>query len=127
MKTPKEIQEALSHCYGTESYYRVRSVPLFLLTDGVKTLCDMAECYWLLDIIASYQSGCRLDSMLKEMQFWKLVVSDHKGIVTCERDENDVAITQHIESTDFPLPEIKIWVQLADQNGTMVAMLPTEY
>jgi hypothetical protein len=35
------------------------------------------------------------------------------------------AITQAIEYTDFPLPEIDIWVQRSGED--MFALLPSEY
>jgi hypothetical protein len=60
--------------------------------------------------------------MLREIQFWKLKVNeDRSAILTCERDNDDVALTQTIEFTDFPLSEVKFYLTHS------VLMLPTEY
>ena len=111
----------LNHFTGTEKYHR--HFGGLLLTDGAKYLAENAECYWLFDVIASYQhtSKIRNDADLREMQFWTLTVQNGKGVVICERDTDDVVITQKISSTDFPLPKIKIYV------CGNVAMLPSEY
>ncbi len=57
---------------GTENYYRHSLVPNFLFTDGVKYLAENAECFWLIDIIASYQAMAKKDEALQAMQFWHL-------------------------------------------------------
>ena len=72
--------------------------------------------------------------MLRDMQFWKLVVKGGKGVLTCVADSGyDPAITQNIPFTDFPLDEVEIWVERGSypSNGGrmvagMVAMLPGE-
>ena len=62
------------------------------------------------------------DRMLREIQFWKLRVNpDNSAVLTCERDKDDVALTQAIEFTDFPLEEVKLYLS----NG--VLLLPSEY
>lgn len=119
-----------------------------VITEGVKSLADSAGCYWLLDIIASYQHITKKDNMLRDMQFWHLrpnkwegdpktllqyLAPDESGgkfdaHVTCERDTDNVAIAQQIIYTDFPFktaPEVKLYVQ---NNGScMVVCLPEEY
>ena len=39
-------------CNGTENYY-TNPYLVFKYTDGVKIFCDIAEAYWLLDIVNS--------------------------------------------------------------------------
>jgi hypothetical protein len=91
------------------------------LTDGVRFLAENAGAFWLLDVIASHQPRCRRDPMLRDMQFWTLKVNaDKSAVVTCERDEGDLAFEQRIERTDFPLDGVRVWVE----GG--VAMLPSE-
>lgn len=124
MKTAAEINEGLSQFTGTCHYYR--HSPRLLLTDGVAWLCNEAGCFWLVDIIASYQPQCRRDEMLAGIQFWTLKVNpDKSAVVTCDRDTNDTAIKQVIEYTDFPLPEIKLYC--AANGDEMVVLLPSEY
>ena len=126
MKTAEEIQSALAHCYGTQNYHRFSSLfRKHVLTDGVHMLCEMADCYWLMDAIASYHDAAQKDEMLRDMQFWTLTVTDGKATLICERDTNDVAFKQEIPYTDFPLDTIKFYVNRADED-LWVIMLPSE-
>ena len=60
--------------------------------------------------------------MLQQIQFWKLVVNDDRSaLLVCERDEGDVAVSQEIPFTDFPLKQVRLYFQ----NG--VVLLPSEY
>lgn len=119
MMTAEQLEQGMRHFTGTESYHRVTFG--LVATDGVKWLCENAECYWLLDAIASHQPDALKDPMLRDMQFWTLTVRDNTATLVCERDSGDVAIRQRIAYTDFPLPEVRIWVQRG------VAMIPNEY
>lgn len=108
---------------GSETFY-LHSSKRLSYTEGVKYLADHANAYWLIDAIASYQDSPQIsrDPMLKEIQFWKLRVSnDDSAILTCERDSDDIALTQKIEYTDFPLLGITLYLT------NSVLMLPTEY
>lgn len=116
-----ELEAALAQFTGTEQYHKFSYCSKLVITDGVKYLATKANCFWLLDIIASYQPKCNKDEMLKEFQVWTLKVNNTTGKVICERDTNDIAITQDIEHTDFPLPSIKLYCI----NG--VILLPSEY
>ena len=127
MLTASEIKSGLVQFYGTENYHRWS--PLFsghLLTDGVNWLCENADCFWLVDAIASYHAEAMKDEMMRDMQFWTLKVKDGKATLIGERDTGNVAFTQEIPFTDFPLDEIKIWVSRADPTN-MVLMLCGEY
>ena len=115
------IKNSLAQFTGTESYHKFSILSKLVITDGVKYLCDKASAYWLMDLIASYQSKCQKDEMLRDMQFWTITVNGSQAVVKCERDTNDVAFSQKIGYTDFPLDEIKLYCQ----NG--VILLPSEY
>ena len=158
MKTANEIQNELSQYYGTEGY-RFNSITKMagmVYTDGVKAMADLCGAWWLVDAIASHQPKAMKDPMLRDMQFWTLkripeepepglntlgaVLKTKNGgkrkpaaILICERDSGDVAIKQELEYTDFPLDEIKIWLEAGGtsfgdgvQRRVMVAMLPSE-
>lgn len=43
---------SLTEFTGTERYYRISRK--HLLTDGTKFLADQAQCYWMMDAIASH-------------------------------------------------------------------------
>lgn len=125
-----EIETMMAHANGTNGY--TRWSPLFrghVLTDGALALADMAGAHWLMDAIASYHGQVMLDPMLKDIQFWTFKLNDDKtsGVLICERDTDDVVITQEIEYTDFPLDEIRLYVSpMYDPDGHMVIMLPSE-
>ena len=66
-------KEALAHLdsfTGTAGYYRTH--PNLVITDGVKHLCENADCFWITDILSSYQNLCRQQESLRDMQFWTL-------------------------------------------------------
>jgi len=117
----QSIESNLPYFTGTEAYHKFSILSNLKLTDGVKYLCEKAQCYWLMDIIASYQNKCNKDEMLKYFQIWTLTVKNGEAVVKCERDTNDIAITQKIPYTDFPLDSIKLYCD----NG--VILLTSEY
>jgi len=127
-QTPEQLAEALAYFTGTEGYHRYW-LGITSLTDGVKYLADSAKCYWLLDAIGSYQPELakHTDTRLHEMQFWTLKVNaDKSAVLTCVADSGEPsAVRQRIESTDFPLPEIQIWVAIEGERK--IALLPSEY
>lgn len=129
MKTASEILDGLRQFNnGTNEWHRYS--PLFrniTLTDGTLWLAENAGAYWLMDAISSHQPRCLKDQMLRDMQFWTLKVNpDKSASLICERDSGNVAFTQELEFTDFPLLEIKLFVGPGPQN-TMTICLPDEY
>jgi hypothetical protein len=107
---------------GSENHYRHFTGLLY--TDGVKHLADDCKAYWLIDAISSWQISSKIknDPMLRGIQFWNLRVKpDNSAVLTCERDMNDIALTQEIEYTDFPLEEAKFYL------SSNILMLPSEY
>ena len=118
----QQIREGIEQFAGTTAYHRLSPLHGRLVaTDGVAWLCREANCYWLLDAIASYQPRALRDPALRDCQFWTLKVKDGKGTLTVERDRDDIAFKQDIEYTDFPLNEVRIWVESG------VALLPSEH
>jgi hypothetical protein len=126
VKNAAQIKEVLARFSGSESYHKFSPLSRLVVTDGVKWLADNAECYWLLNEIASYQHQCSKDAMLRDFQVWTLTTEqrsemNRRGHLKCERDTGDKKpIRQEIEYTDFPLDEIKLYVE----NG--VILLPSE-
>jgi hypothetical protein len=122
MSEQAALNEAdLAQFTGTEQWYQHALGILY--TDGVRHVAQQGGAYWLIDAIASWQfePDVRDDAMLQEIQFWKLVVNeDRSAVLTCERDTDDVAVTQELEFTDFPLRSIRLFLE----DG--VLMLPSE-
>lgn len=117
-KAALNLQEALRHFNGSETCYR-GGIPPIRFTEGVRYLAETAGAFWLIDLIASWQ----LDPKVRgcEFQVWSLVVTDGRAVATCHDDDKLIIASQRIEFTDFPLPEIKLW--LVDRT----LMLPSEY
>lgn len=114
----KLLKEGLANFTGTEEYF-THYLGRITYTEGVKYLADKTESYWLINIVASYQSG---EIKKIPFQLWTLTVKDEEGEVTMRNDnDNPVQIRQKIKYTDFPLDVIKLYLI----NG--VLMLPNEY
>ena len=115
-------QADLARFQGTENHYQ-QWLQRFNYTDGVKYLADTAQAHWLIDAIVSYQLDARVqtDEMLQHFQTWQLSVQENSGILTLLRDTNDPVLTQEIPYTDFPLVEIKLFL------NEELLMLPSEY
>jgi hypothetical protein len=77
--------------------------------------------YWLLDAIAIAQ---RFEKCVaaEGFQVWTLKVNDDRtASLVCDNGNDNIVYTQHIEFTDFPLDEIKLY--FTDN----VILLPSEY
>ena len=94
-----ELQQIMSYCYGTEHYYKIPTYS-FKYTDGIKTFCEKAGAYWLLDIV---ESVCRThkeihnDFILIELS----VNKDNQATITFE-DTKGIFFKQNIPFTDCP-------------------------
>ena len=95
-------QADLDQFYGTENYYHYLAG--LKLTDGVKYLADEAGAYWLLDIIASYQTDPKIRH--QPFQVWELKLSPdnattgkRRAVVTMKTDTGRPEMAhQEIES-----------------------------
>ena len=108
----------LDQFIGTEHYYKYLGI---MLTDGVKYLAEVGKAFWLLNIIASYQTG---EIKNVPFQVWTLKVDIEKqtGVVTMKEDTDEPnLVTQSLDYTDFPLDEISLWLI----DGILI--LPSEY
>ena len=94
-----ELQQIMSYCYGTENYYKIPQYS-FNYTDGVKTFCEKADAYWLLDIVASV---CRTYQQIhNDFVIIELSVNqDNKATITFE-DAKTTFYKQDISFTDCP-------------------------
>lgn len=111
-------KEDLNQFTGTEHYYNYLGIKL---TDGVKYLAEAGGAFWLINIVASYQTG-----KIKKIPFqvWTLKVDLEKktGVVTMKEDTGmPDLVTQNLEYTDFPLNEVSLWLI----DGVLI--LPSEY
>ncbi|WP_193200618.1 DUF6876 family protein [Nostoc sp. MG11] len=119
-KTAEELIADLEQFTGSEIVYR-HSLGMLRYTEGVKYLAQATQCYWLLDAIGSYQHRLGSNPRLREFQAWRLVVENKSGTLICEEDTDIEVLRQSIPYTDFPLPEITLYL------AQKVLMLPFEY
>lgn len=109
------LAQDLAHFTGSEHWYRHPLRRSHTYTDGVKFLADNAGAYWLIDKII-------VTAPADPFQVWNLTVNDDRSATLNLTDgDGDVLDVQNIEFTDFPLPEITLW--LVDN----VLLLPSEY
>lgn len=104
---------------GSENYY-CHKPSLILYTDGVKTLAEECQAYWLIDLIISHQSKRQVN--LERFQVWELKreKADQFFIKATDGNDNPVA-SQKIPFSDFPYDVATIWLV----DGCL--MLPCEY
>lgn len=120
------IEEIINNPCWTEKYYRFSPFPNApVCTAGVIQLAEAAGCYWLLDIIGSYQSSRKLD---KSFQVWTLEVYDDEkakkekcAAIVRGFNDQELIIKQKIGFTDFPLEKLKLYLM----DG--VILLPSEH
>jgi hypothetical protein len=137
-----ELQRQLAGFCGTLEYHRLTAFiePEILWTDGCAFLAEQAQCYWLMDAIASHQLKPQVRQ--EPFQIWALQVTPRQAeptrpepmaSLTCRTDtepEGKLLVTQHIAYTDFPLDSIKLYVVHGSIDGVhpnSIGMLPGEY
>lgn len=112
----------LSEFMGTEQYHNYSlygQLRNFQYSDGIKYLIDKTDCYWFLDIIASFQPF--LQSV--PFQTWELTVNEDKRAVVAVHDGNENYLKKkNIPYTDFPVHNRTITLYLT--NG--ILLLPNE-
>ena len=95
----------LSQYTGTENYYKLMMD--YNCTDGVKTLCEEAECYWFTDVIISYQTAKHVKA--EAFQVWELRKTDkaNEAIVVATDGNDNELVRQSIKYCDFPFSKVK--------------------
>jgi hypothetical protein len=110
----------LSHFTGTEKYYRISR--RHLLTDGTKYLAEEAECFWMMDAVASHLSEIGTADWFVHV---RVTVNGNRAMMIYEDGCGSEHARQEIPHTDFPMQAISLY---ACWNGEYwVIMLPSEY
>lgn len=115
----KKANDYFRSANGSENLYRY-SFTHFIYTDGVKSMAQDCQAYWLIDLIVSHQLH---DNVKKEsFQVWDLkrVKDDAFVIIATDGNKNEVA-SQEIPFSDFPYDLATLWMV----DGCI--MLPSEY
>jgi len=128
MKSVEEITRNMAQGIGTQTYIKHIS-GAFVFTDGVNQLRADADCHWLIDAIASHNRK-------EYFQIWELKTDLEKKttVLTMKEDTNTPELVrQEISYTNFPLEEIKFYVEeggygpsAEDWTECLVLMLPSE-
>lgn len=117
-------QEVLAHAQCGDTFYRHWAGRL-QYSQAVKYLAEVAECYWLIDVIASHQPAVRKKIAIaqdRDFQVWTLTLRPSGGAtVICDNGNGLRYKRQEIEYTDFPLSTVKLYVV----DGRLI--LPGEY
>lgn len=117
--SPQELSAHLRAFSGSEQFYRL--YPGLILTEGVKFLCDQAQCYWLMDCLYSYQMLPHVAEEPFQLLSLSVTAPAQSGLILLS-DGNDRELhRQALSFTDFPLPTLKLYY-----TGHTV-MLPREY
>lgn len=121
MSAAKTLRAAdLDQFTGSEHWYRHPLAPHITYTDGAQHVAETGGAYWLLDAIVSHQ--CVHSVRNEPFQVWTLKVEeDRSAMLSCKDGDGYVVAVQKIAYTDFPLPEIELWLQ------NDVIFLPSEY
>ena len=103
---PEKIHSELEQFTGTTQYYK-SAFGRLLLTDGAHYLRERLECYWLIDIVESYQPKFRD----KPFQLWSIQVNpDRSAIVEMREDSGlEPLVRQAIPYTDFKLKKYEFF------------------
>lgn len=123
----------LTQFTGTEEYHRWS--PLFrnvIASDGAMYVAEQCGAYWLLDVIGSHMPQVPKTEAFCVAILGKDAAYDGGGWTFRLVDDvpsNKIYATQKIEFSDFPLDEIKFYVEEAWMNGLRhwLILLPTEH
>jgi hypothetical protein len=124
--TPQELQTALAGFSASDTLTRHGLTRRILMTQGVVFLAEQAQAHWLTDLIVSHQADPRVRS--EPFQVWTLTVdtAERRAVATMTNGNSKQFVTkQEIPWTDFPLPEVTLW--LVQEGSTWVMLLPSEY
>ena len=96
--------QIMGNCYGTENYYTNNYIS-FKYTDGIKTFCEKAEAYWLLNIIQGIY--IQYPQMREDLIQITLMVYENNTATISFTDSKGEFYRQRIPYTDCPMGE---WV-----------------
>ena len=120
-----KIKNALQQFGGTTMFHLMPTVKC-RFTDGLKYLCEVARCYWLISDSAIVCDSLKSKSYFITVDFKRLTQEEQEKeqceaiIYYCDGNDN-ILQSQKYNSTDFPLDELRLFYV----DDTL--MLPSEY
>jgi len=110
----------LKQFIGTTRYYRISR--RHLLTEGTKYLAEEAECFWLMDAIASHVSEIGTHDWFVQI---KVQVQGIQATMIYDDGNDNELARQEIPYTDFPMEAVSLYACWDGEHW--VIMLPSEY
>ena len=110
----------LTQFIGITGYYRISR--RHLLTDGTKYLAEEAECFWMMDAIASHLCEIGTNDWFVLV---RMAVARGRAVMIYEDGNDNEHARQEIPYTDFPLADITLYACWDGEHW--VIMLPSEY
>jgi hypothetical protein len=110
----------LNQFIGTDKYYRISR--RHLLTDGTKYLAEAAECFWMMDAIASHLCEIGTEDWFVSV---RIQVTEGRAVMIYEDGNDREHARQEIPYTDFPLNSITLYACWDGEHW--VIMLPSAY
>ncbi len=110
----------LTQFIGTTDYYQISRK--HLLTDGTKYLAEEAECFWMMDAVASHLCEIGTDDWFVLV---RINVEDSRATMIYEDGNGKEHARQEIPYTDFPIASISLYASWDGEHW--VIMLPSEY
>lgn len=96
--------------------------PYMRATSNTLELANIAGAYWLLDIIASWQTRPAVRTILE--QKWTLTVTGRKFVIVCTDADLGTELARQEGDTDFPLEHLVLTV--TNFNGVRLIALDAE-
>ena len=124
--TPEELLRALAGFTGSDTLTRHGLTRRVLMSKGVVFLAEQAQAHWLTDLIVAHQVDPRV--RFEPFQVWTLTVdaATRSAVATMTDGNSKLPVTQQeIPWTDFPLPEVTLW--LVQEGELWIMLLPGEY
>lgn len=129
--TIDQLNDESRNFIGTENYY-LHATGKLVYTDGVKWLAETGQCYWLIDVVASYQPEIARNDRVYEFQAWRLTVGDvgeygegKNAVVECGRDIVDVqAVNNRNHVVVERCVEQKLWTDLPGKGEITLYCIP---
>ena len=115
--TSSTLQADLLQFRGTEQYYKHFTGLIY--TDGIFYVARVFKAYWIIDLVASYQSKKKVRQ--EPFQVYSIKVKENTAIVTITDGNDNILASQKIEYTDLPMEELQLYCV------NKVLMLPSEY
>ncbi len=123
MLNARELEAGLAQHTGSETFTLHGLARNVRMTEGVVWLANNAEAHWLTDAVVSYLADDR--AKREPFQVWTLrtaLISNSAALTMTNGNSKKAIVAQAIEYTDFPLPEVVLY--LVRESDHWVLMLP---